>query len=216
MLGGPLSDGTRGGSGGAVAATEVNLADATVVSDSGGFIDNITSTNVLTTTNGTGSSTTLSNAPLLSLGGDISDGLHTFDFTRDNPGGSDKVGLLFGFDDSASTARVLVGGMFETGSGNRETDVANNDTIAFVTTTALTRVKTTVKISTDASGARIIGPGWLEAYNGSALIGAPVFLDAQHTVTGTLRKVCRIRRGTSGSPVGDLDYTVTQVRVDLP
>lgn len=212
----PGMAGHGGGGGGAVVAgpTTVDLSSGTVLLDPGTYLtpDNRTASEVVTNTNGSSTSINVADMAMIDLEGDTDDGTYIWDLTRNNPGTLDKMGLLLGFFDSASTGRNIMGGMFETASA-RAVNTSIAATMAADTQSTLTRVRVSVDLRTDESGDRVIGPGKVAAYNGSTLL-ALYTMEETHTITGTLRKACGVRRGTAGSPAGDFEYTLTEERRD--
>jgi hypothetical protein len=191
-------------------ATPVDLSAGAILLDPGSYISSRSASAVVTNTNGSSSSINVVNMAMIDLGGDTSDGVYTWDLTRTDPGSLDKMGLLLGFFDSASTSRNILGGIFETVSV-REINTGIGSSLVSATNNNLTRVVVSVRLGTDESSKRIIGPGWLEAYNGSSLIDVKS-MEEVHVITGTLRKACGVRRGTAGAPVGDFGYTLTELK----
>jgi hypothetical protein len=200
-------------SGPVASAVDLSISPAVVLSDPGGYIDTISATSVLSTSAGSSSSAQLSNATTIKIDDDLVDGIYTFDLTRDNPGELDKIGLLVGFLDDASNGRIMVGGLFETGAA-REIDRAIANTLQYTTQPTIDRARVVIRLATNSSGARQIGPGWAEAYAGETLLES-YDLSKMHTVTGNLRKIVKLRRGVAGA-VGEFEYTLTQSRADLP
>jgi len=206
----PAPDPSRPSQGGASAPTPVDLSAGTILLDPGSYLspDTRTDEEITTNTNGSSTSINVADMTMLEVVGSTEDGTYIWDLTRNNPGSLDRMGLLLGFFDSDSTARNIMGGMFETAS-IRAVNTSIAATMVADTQSTLTRVRVSVDVRTDESGDRVIGPGKVAAYNGLTLLKLYTMEEA-HTVTGTLRKACGVRRGTSGSPVGDFEYTLTE------
>jgi hypothetical protein len=198
------------------AATAIDLSGKTILLDPGSYLDpdNRTSTNIPTNDNGAVNSLNANTFAMLDLDGDTDDGLYVWDLTRDNAGTLDKMGLLLGFYDSSNTAKNILGGMFETASV-RTVNVSSTSAVTATTESTLTRVEVSVHLRTDGSGDRVIGPGTLEAYNGTTKLDCYEMLGRWTVTPANLKKVCAVRRGASGSPSGDFDYTLTEVRRDV-
>lgn len=201
----------RASEGGGVASA-VDLSAGPIHSDPGSYLspDLRTASEMVTNTNGSGSSINVNTFGMIGLLGDVDDGVYVWDLTRTNPGQNDKMGLLLGFYDSADTSRNIMGGLFEA-TGNRAVNTSTGASVVADTQNTVDRVKASVVVRTDENGDRVIGPGFLDAYSGTTLLSTYA-MEETHVVTGTLRKVCAVRRGTSGTPAGDFGYTLTEQR----
>jgi hypothetical protein len=212
-IGGFGSGGVPAGGGGAAVSTAVDLSSGSVLPDPGSYIDTRSSTSITTTTNGSGTNTNVSTFAYIDLEGATDDGLYTWELERTNAGQNDKTGMILGFFDSASFSRSCMAGIMETTSV-RALDRADGTTIQPTNNNLIAKCKVQIRLSTNEDGNRVIGPGWIDTYAADDTLLETDEL-AAHIVSGTLRKVAGIRRGTSGAPAGTFDYTLTESQAAL-
>ena len=194
-------------------ATTVDLSSGAILLDPGSYIATRSSTSITTTTNGSGSNTNVGTFAYIDLEGATDDGLYTWELERTNAGQNDKTGMVLGFFDSASFTRSCMAGIMETLSV-RALDRADGTTISPTNNNLIAKCKVQIRLSTNEDGNRVIGPGWVYAYAADDTLLETDEL-AAHIVSGTLRKVAGIRRGTSGAPAGTFNYTLTESKAAL-